>query len=307
MEIYHSFSDIPDGLTVSSLAVGTFDGIHLGHQKVLGKLCGTSAVITFTNHPYSVLHPESDLKALCSLDSRISFLERHGIDIIIAIPFTHEIANLSAEAFLAMVQKRVSFSTLVVGYDAHIGHGNSCSKEALHLLGLKLGVSVVDVDALCYDGLPISSSRIRVAIQSGDLGVAEIMLGRRYSLRSTVVKGKGMGSHLGYKTANFDIAGLCHPPCGVYAITATIDGEKLHGIANIGTAPTIKSLAQPILEVHFFEEVGALYGEDIEIAIKEFIREEKRFESVAQLQQQISCDIELSKDLGIRSRISELQ
>jgi len=282
-----------------ALSIGTFDGIHLGHQKILCRaadIADTSVVITFSNHPKELLSPTEAPKFLCSLKQKLSLIEQCGIDIVLLFMFSEEFRQQSTKAFLQRIKSHTAFVKLILGDNARFGNGRAGSHNAVKIIGEELGFSVEYVKTMQVDGEDISSKRIRKLVNTGDMVTAKNLLGREYSIRSKVIKGHGKSYITGFPTANMDIAGLCLPPSGVYAATTVIEGVSIPGIVNIGTAPTIKNTSSPELEVHILKNVGNIYGKDLEVIFHTFIRQERCFSSVEMLKKQISIDIASTRE-----------
>lgn len=283
------------------LTIGNFDGMHRGHQAVLKQAQaltgqeGQVIVLTFSNHPSEVLRPENPTCLLCTLPHKLRLLQQFGIQIIALLPFTHYLAQHSAESFIERVRQFVPFAHLVLGHDATLGRDRQGNRATMQMLGMEWGFNVHYLEEYRYEGRPVSSSRIREFLQQGDLTHVEELLNRPYSIYAPVTTGKGKGKQLGFPTANVDVTGLCLPPFGVYAVEIIHDSRRLSGIANLGIAPTLKESQQPTLEVHIFESEQDWVGHTLEIVFKGFVRSEQKFQTIADLQQQIRKDIELVK------------
>lgn len=273
-----------------ALTIGNFDGVHLGHQAVLKRLktsASQTVVLTFSNHPAEVLH-HATIPRLTTLPHRLALLEQIGIDQVMLIPFTQEFAKQSAETFLTLLKKHIPFTHLILGYDAVIGHDR---KRDLQQLCGTLDFSLEYLPPITHQAQIISSSLIRKHIQNGELDLASSFLGRPYSILSTVQKGHGKGKEIGFQTANLPVEGLVLPPFGVYAVQVKLNGEFQPGIGNLGHAPTIHFDRPPFLEIHLFNDQRDLYGQQLEVIFQKFIRSEKRFDTLSELQTQIRQDI----------------
>lgn len=293
MDIYNDISDCPFLSENITLSVGTFDGVHLGHQQLLKRITFSSTksvVVTFANHPRSITKPNFSPKLLTNLEQRLQFLDYAGIDVVLVLNFTDTFAMQSPKDFLSSIRKRIPFSSLILGYDARFGYRQNGSPEVLSNLGEEFQFNLEYVPQFDLFDKPVSSDRIRSSIIKGDFSLASSLLGRNYSLFGTVVRGKGFGKKIGFPTANFDLSGIVLPPLGVYLIHATVNNRSLNGIANLGYAPTVIRDSAPKLEVHFFDFNEDLYGQSIEIVFDRFIRDEKKFPSVKELQNQIARD-----------------
>ncbi|MEX1012210.1 MAG: bifunctional riboflavin kinase/FAD synthetase [Waddliaceae bacterium] len=280
----------------TAVTLGNFDGVHKGHQSVLRKLKsealkigGSSVVITFSNHPSTILNSSHPTPLICTLSHRIKLLKSEGVDHVITLPFTAQLASLSPEQFLQKISP-LQFQTLVLGHDARFGKDKKGDRDTLSTLA-KNQFKLYYVEEV--EG--ISSSAIRKCITTGQLVEASKLLNRPYSIYSQVTRGNSRGTAIGYPTANFDVTGLCLPPFGVYAIEVVIDSKKYPGIANLGIAPTIRTHPVPLLEVHLFDFSKHIYGQWMEVLFSSFLRPEKKFASIEDLKNQITEDIKLAK------------
>ena len=284
------------------LTIGNFDGLHRGHCVVLKRaqsLAGKEGeldVLTFRNHPSEVLRPDQQVRLLCSLPHKLNLLEQFGVDRILLLPFTTYLAQHSAASFVEHIRHFIPFSHLVLGHDATLGRDRQGNRAMMQELGDEWGFHVFYQEEYRFAGHPVSSTRIREALQRGDFEEVEELLDRPYSIYASVCKGEGKGKLIGYPTANLDVSGLCLPPLGVYAVKVLKNSESIDGIANIGIAPTLRTDTTPILEVHLFDYEQDLYGQHLEVIFKQFIRPEQKFHSLDDLRHQIKRDIELAKD-----------
>lgn len=286
------------------LTIGNFDGLHLGHQAVLdtvktiAKLHDIqSGVITFVNQPAQVLYPHKKIVQICTLKHKIKLIEKHGIDQLILLQFTKELSEKTAEEFLQEMRQKIPFTHLILGYDATLGKDRQGDRKQIEVMSKVLGFEVQYLEPLTLHHQPISSTRIRGSIQQGDFKQASTLLGREYSIYSTVIPGLKMGRTIGFPTANLNVAALCLPPYGVYAVRVKIDGKILHGVANLGFAPTIRQDKDPTLEIYLFDTSLHLYDEAIEVFFQAYIRPEKKFDSIPELQKQIQDDIAWAKEV----------
>lgn len=297
MKLVTNFSQLPTINGPSALTIGNFDGLHLGHQKILQQLKelasdGKSIVITYSNHPSTILNnPSPPLSLLMTTEQKIATLKSFGIDILILLEFTYELSQFTAEQFLAKIKEKINFSHLVLGKGATIGKQQQGSEELLRLLGKKFEYKLHIVDKLATEDGIISSSKIRSLIQQGNLSAANALLGRPFSFILPVISGQHRGSLLGYPTANVDLEGLCHPPMGVYAGQVTYKDKTYQAVINFGLAPTFKGRKTPVLEAHILNFNQKLYEKTIEISLLRFIRPEKKFASSKELCEQIQKDI----------------
>ncbi len=298
MQIAYSLEEVPQSATPFALTIGSYDGLHLGHQAVLEYLVQTarkqnlnSAVLTFSNHPSTVLRPTHPTPLVCMPEHKLKLFEKASIDMVILLPFTKEFSEQSADQFLRKVSHAVPIQTLILGSDAHIGKNREGDQSTVTALAEHLGFSVEYFPDRLIDGRRISSNLIRESIRQGELKRAEALLGRAYSIYSKVQKGNGKGATIGFPTANLDVHGLCLPPLGVYAVSLFDGVTEYHGVANLGVAPTVKDIKEPVLEVHLFDHNSDLYGKQVGVIFHEFIRAEMRFNGIEELKQQIARDV----------------
>ncbi|MGI2335300.1 MAG: bifunctional riboflavin kinase/FAD synthetase [Dehalogenimonas sp.] len=280
------------------LTVGVFDGVHLGHQALLMEtvkqakgLGFASGVVTFTGHPRLVLGKHTELPHLTSVDQRIKLIKSVGIEHVICLTFSKELAELSAEQFIRLLINHCSMRGLVVGPDFALGRDRMGNAEVLKQLGLSKGFSVTTVLPKTVKGFNISSTLIRQAMALSDMQMVHELLGRCFTLEGQVIKGEGRGTDLGIPTANMAIADdQALPADGVYASKAIIDGKYFPSITNIGTRPTFGP-GNRTVETHILDFTARLYDDILEIAIIDQIRPEIKFESAEALRSQIKVDI----------------
>jgi riboflavin kinase/FMN adenylyltransferase len=278
------------------VTVGTFDGVHRGHQAVLAEMIRSaranglaSALVTFDPHPLVVVNPSAAPKLLTLPEEKRELVQRAGIDRVVVLPFTTAIAQLDAEAFVRKLRAELEMRQLVMGYDHAFGRGRAGDVELVRRLGAAQGFAVVVVDAVREDGQPISSTLIRAAIAHGDLDAAAHWLGRRYAIQGRVIRGAGRGRTIGVPTLNLEPPDprKLLPPDGVYAVEVEVAGGRYGGMMNQGPRPTFGEQART-LEVHLFDFEGELYGEVVEIGWVRRLREVQAFPSrdalVAQLE-----------------------
>ena len=304
MNIFHSINEFQsDKKTIVTL--GTFDGVHLGHAAILKKLTqntqnGTfeSTVLTFFPHPRMVLQGKSDLKLLNTINEKIELLEKIGIDNLIIHPFDEKFAELDAEAFVSTIlvdQLRVQ--KIIIGYDHRFGKNRTANIDDLISFGTQYGFEVEQISAQEIDEISISSTKIRTALEEGNIQLANEYLGYRYFLSGTVVKGKQLGRTIGFPTANISLEEdyKLVPQNGVYVVRAEIDGKTIYGMMNIGFNPTVQGKKKTI-EVHLFDFDSDIYNCKIQVSILQRIRSEKKFESVEVLKNQLNKDKTFSLD-----------
>lgn len=294
------------GQNKTSVTLGTFDGVHIGHRHILHEVISrsksageTSLVLTFDSHPLSVLKSDFSPKLLMTLDEKLTVFERIGIDITCIIPFTKEIAGLSARQFIEdYLLKRFNMGTLIVGYDHGFGKKGGEGRESFHDLSSLLNFSLKTVEPVEHDGIIIKSSKIRSLIADGDVESASRLLETDYSLKGTVVQGKGLGKKIGIPTANVepDNKEKIVPADGVYAGWAEHEGKRLNAVVHIGPRPTF-DIEKESIEAHLFEFSGNLYGKKIRIGFIRKLRDILRFGTQDELTNQIKNDIKTTKKI----------
>ncbi len=304
MKIFHSINEFhSDKKTI--LTLGTFDGVHIGHSAILKKLTQNtnngefeSTVLTFFPHPRMVLQGKSDLKLLNTINEKISLLENIGIENLIIHPFDEKFAELSAEEFAKTVLvDQLHIHKIIIGYDHRFGKNRTADINDLISFGTQYGFEVEQISAQEIDAISISSTKIRNALELGDIDLANQYLGYSYFLSGTVVKGKQLGRTIGFPTANIDLeeAYKLVPKNGVYVVAAEIDGKTVFGMMNIGFNPTVQGQNRTI-EVHFFDFDSDIYNRQIRVAVLQRIRSEEKFGSVELLTNQLKKDRDFSKN-----------
>ena len=304
MNIFHSINEFhSDKKTI--VTIGTFDGVHLGHAAILKKLTqntqnGTfeSTVLTFFPHPRMVLQGKSDLKLLNTINEKIELLEKIGIDNLIIHPFDEKFAELNAEAFVSTILvDHLRVQKIIIGYDHRFGKNRTANIDDLISFGAQYGFEVEQISAQEIDEISISSTKIRTALEEGDIQLANEYLGYSYFLSGTVVKGKQLGRTIGFPTANISLEEdyKLVPQNGVYVVQAEIDCKTIYGMMNIGFNPTVQG-KQKTIEVHLFDFDTDIYNRKIQVAILQRIRSEKKFESIELLTKQLEEDRNFSRN-----------
>ena len=283
-----------------SLAVGVFDGVHLGHRAVIQRTIedarsagGVAVVVTFDRHPSAVLAPASAPQMLLPLWRRLEAIGESGVEATLVFAFDEEFSRQPAAAFVErLVRGFGSVAGISVGAGFVFGHRRSGNLEVLRELGRRHGFAVHGVPPVTIAGEVVSSTRIRELVAAGDLGRAGALLGRAYTLAGEVVAGDRLGRQLGFPTANLDVPGLVLPPRGVYAAWARTAGRRLPAAVNIGVRPTVDGTAAvPRVEAHLLGFAGELYGARLELELASRLREERRFPSPAALRTAIGEDV----------------
>lgn len=298
MEIIHSISNF-SSKNASYVTIGTFDGIHIGHQKILKDLISSakennrkSVLLTFFPHPRMVLQQNVSIELLNTIEEKSQLLEEMGLDYLIIHPFNKEFSRLTALDFVRdVLVNQLNTSKLIIGYDHHFGKNREGNIDQLREYSHLFDFKVEEIPAQDIDDVSVSSTKIRNALHSGHLKTANNYLGYHYMIHGTVVNGKKLGGKIGFPTANIDVAEdyKLIPKTGVYIIHSTIDGQNYKGMMNIGYRPTVDGNHQTI-EAHFFDFDGDLYGKFIKIEFLYFLREEQKFDSVEKLVLQLNKD-----------------
>ena len=284
------------------VTIGTFDGVHLGHRKIISRLQelaravdGESVIFTFDPHPRKVVAPsETNLRLLTSLDEKISLFERAGIDHLVVYPFTLEFAQLSYEQFVEQILVgKIHTKSLVVGYDHKFGKGRAGDFDLLKSCADRLGFQIEKLDVLLINESNVSSTKIREAIQLGDFETANAYLGYQFTLHGIVVEGQKIGRTINYPTANVDTSDpdKIIPGYGVYAVRVSVRNQEYRGMLNIGSRPTVNHNADHrTVEVNILDFDDDIYGEPIEVVFYHKLREEQKFASLDALKEQLAKD-----------------
>ena len=298
MTIYNNINEF-NSTDNTILTIGTFDGVHLGHQKVLERLTNSakennleSTVLTFFPHPRTILNPNKPLKLINSVKERTELLNRSKVDNLIIHPFDKNFSELDPEKYVVeILVKKLKAKIILIGYDHKFGKNRTADITDLKIYGKKYGFKVIEIKAKEISNIAISSTKIRKAISEGNISTAKKYLGYDFSLSGKIVHGKSIGRTLGFPTANIEVKEEYKllPKNGVYLIQSVINHNKYFGMMNIGIKPTIKESSKTI-EVNFFDFEGDLYDKNIEVNIKKFIRDEIKFDSLELLKSQILKD-----------------
>jgi len=280
------------------LTIGVFDGVHLGHQHLISLLTEQArqqnllnGVVTFRQHPQEVLSPQTKLPFLTDLTRRANLLKNEGVEAIIILSFTRELAQLSARQFVSLLKKYLRMRGIVTGPDFALGRNREGSTDTLRALGQDMNFSVIVIPPVMVNGEVVSSTAIRKALADGDMKRVSNLIGRPFSLHGHVITGSGRGVELGFPTANLDMdSEQALPVEGVYATWAYIDDKAYQSMTNIGKRPTFGG-SQPTVEVHVPDYLGDLYGRELKIDIIERLRSEKKFDTVEELKKQIAEDV----------------
>lgn len=301
MTRFSTIAELADVGSSLHLAMGVFDGLHLGHQAVIKAAVrgaeisgGAPGVLTFEPHPIQVLSPENAPRRIfSSLEQKEILLSALGVEILLVLRFDEVMAGQTADTFAKSLLSVPDLRQVVAGEDWKFGQGRQGTMAFLQGRGMDYNVSVEPIPAVTWQGERISSTRLRRALRAGNLNSVAEMLGRPYSVMGTIVRGEQVGRELGAPTANIQTGDEQFPPDGVYAVSVRIDGEsrEREAVANLGIRPTVGG-TQHLLEVHLLDFEGNLYGRTLEIFFGKMIRGEKQFQGLAELQNQIQLDLE---------------
>jgi len=288
----------------SVLSIGVFDGVHLGHQRLLAELLNQadkrkilSGVVTFRHNPEKLLSHRSKLPFLTDIDERLDLLKQEGVAMVVPLSFTPELAQLSARDFIALLQKYLKMRGLVIGEDFALGKGREGNTENLKKLGQSMDFSVTIVPPLVVNGEVVSSTTIRKALAAADMSKVRQLTGRPFQLTGKVVSGYGRGTGMGLPTANLEISSdHALPPDGVYTGWAHINGNTYQMMTNIGKNPTF-GINKRTVEAYLIDYHGDLYGTDLQLDIVARLRDEKKFASSEALKKQVAEDIRKGKKI----------
>ena len=308
MQIYNRLSDFnPEGNAV--VTTGMFDGVHLGHQKILNRtiekarsLNGESVLLTFWPHPRMVLagqRNDQSLKILTTIEEKTDLVASLGIDHMVILPFTREFSELSREQYIEDVLiSGLGTKALVIGYDHRFGRNREGGIDYLVEQSERFKIEVDEISRQEIDNMTISSTKIRKALENGDISTANGLLGRRYCFSGPVVKGRQFGREIGFPTANVNVSNEYKliPKFGVYAVLAEVRGSLYGGAMSIGTRPTVngEGVTQEVFIFDFSEDI---YGETVRVEIVEFLRDEEKFDTIDQLIDQMNIDVENSRKI----------
>jgi riboflavin kinase/FMN adenylyltransferase len=287
------------------LTIGVFDGVHLGHRYLISNLVSQakqqgllSGVVTFKQHPRELLSPHSRPSYLTTLAEREWLLKQEGVDMVIALSFTRELANLTAREFVSLLKKHLRLRGLVIGPDFTLGKNREGNAATLSVLGEEMGFTVTAVQPKKLDGEVASSTAIRNALADGNMQKATRLFGHPFSLHGKVTTGEHRGVGMGFPTANIDVdMRQALPPDGVYATWAYIGGKAYQSMTNIGRRPTFGAHNKRTIEVYILSYDRDLYGKGLKIELVERLRGEKKFENVEALKRQIAEDVKRGREI----------
>ncbi len=297
MQIEQELAELSPGKDML-LTVGVFDGVHLGHKYLISRLKVLawqrnllSGVVTFRQHPQAELSPQTKLPFLTDLSQRINLLKNEGVEAVIPVSFTRELAQLSVRQFVSLLKEYLGMQGLVIGYDFALGRNREGTGDALRALGQDMSFTVNVMPPVMINGEVVSSTAIRNALANGDMKRVQKLLGYFFSLHGRVVTGAGRGIELGFPTANLAVnSGQALPADGVYATGAYINDEVYPSMTNIGRCPTFGD-SEHTVEVYVLDYHGDLYEHEMKIDIIERLRDEKKFDNAEELKKQIAEDV----------------
>ncbi|PYT10710.1 MAG: riboflavin biosynthesis protein RibF [Acidobacteria bacterium] len=309
MRVFDDIATVRAHLKAPVATVGNFDGLHRGHQAIVDTVLnraretgGSSLVVTFDPHPLKVLAPERAPRMLTTRKQKLALIEAAGIEFLLILPFTIELAEVSAERFVREhLAEGLGVSEVYVGANFNFGRGRAGTADLLVSLCGELGIRAAQVGEVLYLDSPVSSSRIRRALQAGEVELARELLGRPYVLAGMVIHGESRGVALGFPTANLASENDLVPQDGVYVSEAVLDGAARPAVTNIGSRPTFEGAAYAI-ETHILDFPGDLYGRPMEVRLLARLRPELKFASPAALVEQVRRDVQRARDYFAVSR-----
>jgi riboflavin kinase/FMN adenylyltransferase len=300
MNIIPTAKELGNGSRKVCLAIGVFDGVHLGHQQIIRQTISdarqheaVALIVTFDKHPSAIVAPDRVPPLIYSQPQKVRAIQHLGADALLLIRFDEPFSKQTGEQFIRNLARDLGhIQSVCVGADFVFGHKRSGNVALLKKLGDELQYTVHGVAAVSLDGQAVSSTRIRETIRVSDFDAASQMLGRAYSLAGKIIRGDQLGNKLGFPTANLDTTGLLLPPNGVYAAHAMVGGQSHRAVLNIGHRPTLNQPApQPRVEIHLLDFTGDLYDQEMEITFGPKLRNEHKFASLEELKAQIARDI----------------
>lgn len=304
MRVLHSLNELSEVPGPLCIAIGVFDGVHLGHQALVREALdeaarqgGSAVVLTFHPHPARVLRPQNAPHLLTSTPHKVALIGALGCPYLLQVPFDADFAAQEPQAFIEALALAADVRLICVGRDWAFGKNRAGNVALLKELGPRLGFETREIAAVAVEGEVISSTRIRKAIEEGDFATARKFLGREYTILGTVQHGAGLGGKIGFPTANLAAHSEQFPPDGVYAVRLLLRGEWHQGVANVGVRPTVANAGERLLETHIFDFKGDCYGDDIEVRFEHFLRPEQKFGSVDELIEQIAVDAGRAREL----------
>ena len=306
MKTLHSIKELRSVPGPLVLAIGVFDGFHLGHRAVIERALrdakavrGTAVVVTFDPHPMRILRPKNPPRLLTSTPHKLRLFQEAGVSHTLILKFTEAFASTDPEYFiLSLHHESQELREICVGHEWSFGRNRSGNLQLLSKMGDHLGFNEVGIPAVQINEQIVSSTSIRRAVEAGDLKTAARLLGRNYTVLGTVVEGAHLGRQLGFPTANLRAHNEQFPPDGVYAVRAHVGQHTHRGVANIGVRPTLEHQSgERLLEIHLFDFNDDLYGKEVEVNFGQYIRPEQKFTSLEELKAQIAKDAAIARTL----------
>ena len=298
MKTIHGIENFPAD-EASIVTIGTFDGVHLGHQQILKQLIDTSrksklksVLLTFFPHPRMVLQPDISMRLIQTIQEREKALQKTGLDYLVIHPFSTEFSRLSADDYVKQILvEQLNVRKVVVGYDHRFGRNRTASLEDMYHYADIHEFEVIEINAEKIESTAVSSTKIRKAIDEGNIELANTYLGHSFTIEGMVIDGDKRGRELSYPTANIDLQNQHKivPKQGVYLVKSKLKGRVVYGMMNIGTKPTFDT-TMPSIEVHFLDWNGDLYGQTVQVELLKWVREERKFKTIKELQTQIRTD-----------------
>lgn len=306
MEVIRDLKDVREELKNCVLTVGNFDGVHIAHQRIISQVVREAreravkcVVMTFDPHPQQVLHPnKKPFYLITTLEEKLEKIAELGIDAVMVINFSLEFATLTADEFIRkIIWGKFRPGKILIGHDNTFGRGKEGKPAYVKQLGQNLGFEVEIIEAVCLEGLIVSSTAVRSAVMQGDMRLAGLLLGRPYSFEGTVVEGCRRGRDIGFPTANIEPNKQLLPGRGVYATILEVEGGKYESVTNIGYNPTFTDEKTISIETHVFDHDLHIYGKRVRLSFLERLRGEKKFENVQNLVEQIGKDIARAREI----------
>jgi riboflavin kinase/FMN adenylyltransferase len=304
MKVYYSTDDLPV-FSKAVVTIGTFDGVHLGHQQILeqlrqeaGRIGGETVIITFHPHPRKVVATNQPIYLISTIEEKIELLDKKGIDHLVVVPFTAEFSQQRPEDYIEQfLVKKFHPHTIIIGYDHRFGQGRKGDYKLLEAFSDQFGYRLLEISARVINENTVSSTLIREAVLKGDASAANALLGYDFFFEGLVVHGKKLGRGLGYPTANLQMENeeKLVPGNGIYVVEVELDGKKYGGMMSIGIRPTI-GITERTIEVNIFDFDKDIYGKRLRVYVKKYLREEKKFKDLEELKEQLAVDKKDSLD-----------
>lgn len=311
MKTYKNISDYK-AAQAAVVTIGTFDGLHQGHQKILDRVVArsnkenfTSVVLTFFPHPRMVLQPEHNLELINTINERVELISQQGVEHTIIHPFSKEFSRTTAQEYVEdILVNQLNAKVVVIGYDHRFGRNRSASIVELREYAKEYDFEIIEISKKEVEEVAVSSTKIRRALRNGEVHAAAQYLNRSFSITGKIARGKQIGRTIGYPTANLEVEESYKiiPANGVYITSSIIDGTTYYGMTNIGTNPTVSDLGHRTIETYYLEFKGDLYNETTELFFHERLREEARFENIDQLKKAMAQD-----ELNTRSYVKQME